>query len=93
MKTTTARRIDGAGHVALQKDALAARGFVEGGNCRKQCLRVRVQWLAIEIVRRPLLDDLSQVHDRDAIADVVNQTEVVRDEQIGQMEFGLQFFQ
>ena len=36
------------------------------------------------------LDDLAQIHDRDAMADVLDDGEVVSDEQIGEVELPLE---
>src|SRR3954454_9788645 len=48
--------------------------------------RVRVERAAEEDVRGRRLDDLARVHDRDAIAELDEQREVVRDEQDGEAE-------
>ena len=39
------------------------------------------------------LDDPSQIHHRDPAADVLDQAEIVRDEQVGQLQSLLQFHQ
>ncbi len=38
-------------------------------------------------------DDLAEIHDRDAVADVLDDGEVVRDEEVGEAEFVLQIAQ
>ena len=82
----------GLGHVARQDQPLAAaldRG-VGDRDCGDQRLRVRVQRVVVELVRRGQLNDLAQVHHRDAVADVTHDREVVSDEQVGQPEVRLQ---
>jgi hypothetical protein len=39
------------------------------------------------------LDDLAQIHDRDAVADVLDHREVVGDEEVGEAELALQIAQ
>ncbi len=52
--------------------------------------RVRMLRRREQTARRRELDDASQVHHADAVGDVVNDGEVVRDEQIGEAELALQ---
>ena len=47
----------------------------------------------IYFLRLSRLDDLADVHHRHAIANVFDHAEIMRDEQIGQMQFLLQFEQ
>ena len=49
--------------------------------------------LAIHRLRLAQLDHVAQVHHSNAIADVLNNRKVMRDEQIGQIEFFLQILQ
>ena len=44
----------------------------------------------VEVVRRSDLDDLAEVHHRDAVGDVADDGEIVRDEQVRQAELGLE---
>ena len=44
----------------------------------------------VEVVGRSDLDDLAEVHHRDPVRDVADDGEVVRDEQVGQAELGLE---
>ncbi len=82
------RRVDRARDVALEHDALALAlgngiGDRHGGQERP---RVRVARRGIHDVRWPDLDDLAEVHHRDAVADVLHHRQVVGDEQVGQAE-------
>jgi hypothetical protein len=49
-----------------------------------------VQRPAEELLGRRQLDDLAQVHDGDAVGDVADHGEVMRDEEVGQVELVLQ---
>ena len=49
--------------------------------------------MAIEAVDVSALDQLADVHHRHAITNVADDGEIMRDEQIGQLEFLLQFLQ
>ena len=40
----------------------------------------------VELVGLPQLDDAAEVHDGDAVGDVADDAEVVRDEEVGQVE-------
>src|SRR5687768_2307253 len=51
-------------------------------------LRIR-----IELARFSDLDDLSEVHDRDAIADVLDNRKIVCDEEVGECEALLEILQ
>ena len=57
---------------------------------REQRLRVRVHRRVVDLVARPDLDDLAEVHDGDAVGDVADDREVVRDEEVRQPELRLQ---
>ena len=86
-------RVDRARHVALEDDALL-RGVGVGHRHRRQqrlgvgVLRPREQRGAVGD-----LDDLAEIHDRDAVADVLDDRDVVGDEQIGEAELALQVAQ
>src|SRR6185503_17541 len=60
---------------------------------REQGLAVWVERVLVEVDAVRELDDLAEVHDRDAVADVTNDRQVVRDEQIRQLEAILQLLE
>jgi hypothetical protein len=51
---------------------------------RKKRSRVRVGGAKVDLVRIPLFNDLPEVHDGDAVAEVTDDGQVLRDEQVGQ---------
>src|SRR5579859_1015742 len=89
------RRIDGARHVPSQDHALplALDRRIRDRHGRKQRLGVRMQWAFVQKVARGQLDDLADVHHRHAIADVAHHRQIVRDEQIREVELPLQLFE
>ncbi len=86
VEATAARRVDRARHVAGQHDALARplEHRVGHGHGREQRLGVGVDRPAVQLLGRRELDDLAEVHDRDAVGDVAHDPEVVRDEHVGE---------
>jgi hypothetical protein len=72
------------------------RGFRASGSCwewQTKATPCTVARVAIEIEARRHLDDLSQIHHRDAVADVLDDRQVVRNEQVGQRHLFLQVAQ
>jgi hypothetical protein len=59
----------------------------------QQCLGVRHQWARVELVRLGDLDQPAQVHRAHAIADVLDDRQIVPDEQVGQVKLRLQIAQ
>ena len=57
---------------------------VLAGDGGQQCPRVRVVGLVEDLVDAALLDDLAEIHDRDAVGGVVHDGQVVRHEEVGQ---------
>ena len=82
-----------AGRVALD-----GRGLVDGAGRHprdggQQAAGVGVARLGVQLLGRRHLDDPAQVHDRDPVAQVPDHGQVVRDEQQGQAQAGLQVLQ
>ena len=74
--------LDGRGSYDLVRVELRHR--------KHQRLRVRMQRLLEQLAGRRFLDHLAEVHDDDTPAHMTDDTEVVRDEEIGQVELLLQ---
>ena len=49
-----------------------------------------MQWFLVKLFTAGGLDNFSQVHDGNTVADVFNDTQVVRDKKVGQIELLLQ---
>src|SRR5580765_2627734 len=91
-ETTPRRRVGGARDVALEHDPLpfsALNGRLDRHR-RQERLRVWMHRRAIDLLPRPELDDLAEVHDGDAVGDVVDDGEIVCDEEVRQPELLLQ---
>ena len=63
------------------------------GDRRQQRLRVRMRGRRVELLGRPDLDELAEVHHGDVVGDVAHHGEVVGDEQVGQVELVLEVLQ
>ncbi len=88
-----ARWVDGAGDVADEPDVLLRRDpphdvEVRGGG--EQGLGIRVARPLVDLMLRAVLDDLAQVHHRNAVAEVPDDPEVVGDEDEGNAEVAAQ---
>src|SRR5581483_10438182 len=81
-EAAAARRVDRARHVAREDDAVALPPGLGRGDRGQERLRVRVERAGEEVARGRELDDLAEVHDRDAVGDVADDGEVVRDEEV-----------
>src|SRR5690348_5981067 len=51
-----------------------------------------MQWLRVEIASGCEFDNLAEIHHSDAVADVLNDRQIVRDNDVGETEFCLQVF-
>ena len=91
-ETAAAGRVQGAGHVALQHDALGrARRFgVRHRNGGDQAAGVGVDAVGDELKAVGQFHQLAQVHDADAVGDMLDHAQVMGDEQVGQAHLGLQ---
>ena len=76
--------------LALEQNGPARGVGIWLGNRGHQGFGVRVPGGEVDLPRRPDLDDLAEVHDRHAVADIGNGGEVMGDEQVGQPEALLQ---
>jgi len=76
-------RIQCAGDVAAERLSVASGIRVDLRNRRQQNARIGMQRITIQLLGRALFDDLPQVHYGDAIADVLDNVQVVTDEHIG----------
>src|SRR5829696_8314619 len=92
---TTGGRIGRARQVASQQNPLPGALLHRIGNrdSRKQRLGIRMRRVLVDIVDRTDLHDLAQIHHRYPIRDVPDHRKVVRDEEVGQRELGLQLVQ
>lgn len=90
MECASARRIDGAGHLTLD-------GRLEPNPCRvrhrcsgDQRLRIRVHRFGEQRLAGRNLYDPPQIHDCDAVADMLDDAEIMRDKHEGDAQLLLQ---
>jgi len=93
MKGTTARRVKGTRHVALQEQAPFSGGRVRLGRGAQKRLRIGMTGPAVHLTRGRELHHPAQVHDRDTLAYMFHDVKVVGDEQIAQPELFLKVAQ
>ena len=86
-ETAVILRIDGTGHITAQDDAFLLDPRVDIGDRGEERFGVRVLWIIVELLFVGDLDQFTQIHDADAVADVFDDIEAVGDEEIGQAEF------
>ena len=86
VKTASCGRLHGARDIAVQDDALAFGSRVGSRNRRQQRLGLGMKRAAIEGFLVGDLDQLAEVHHRDAVADVLDHCQVMRDEEIGKSQ-------
>ena len=72
--------------------ARPAPGSVDGIES-SSALRVRVQRLLVDRLARPDLAELPEVHHPDPVADLLDEGEVVRDEQVGEAELAAELLE
>ena len=93
MKMTAARRIRRrrgfAGEPGDRRLTLQARRR----DSREQGLRIRVARRTQDFLRPALLDNAAEIHDGHVVGQIFHHGKIVRDEEVGDTQFGLQLFQ
>ena len=84
--------IGGIGDVALERYPVHLMVGVRDRDGRHQCDGVGMERAFVETVRCREFYDLTQIHHGDTVADVLDDAEVVRDKQVGEVELFLEFF-
>ena len=92
-KDAARRRSDGVRNVALQHDTLLAVGRVRVRDRRQQRLRVGMLRVRADGRGRSDLHHPAEVHDRDAVRDVLHHRDVVGDEEQREAEPALEILQ
>ena len=59
-------------------------------NCLQQQPRVWVQWAAQHVLRRADLGDRAEIHHGDAVAQIPDGADIVRNEEVGELPLRLQ---
>ena len=81
------RRRDRRGKLAAHLDDLASARQHRIGNRDRvdQASRVRMGRALVDLLRRPDLDELAEIHDADGVCQVLHDREVVGDDDVGQL--------
>ncbi|MPN28210.1 hypothetical protein SDC9_175651 [bioreactor metagenome] len=94
-KDTAFGRRQRVGDFALQNDALsrAVHLRVKRGNCRKQRARIGMHRAHMQFSCLRELNDFAEIHDPDALRNMLHNRQIVRNKEIGQPHILLQLFQ
>ena len=92
-KSATTDRPDCACSVARETKMRWAVVWIGNRDRRQQGSRIWVARIGKEACGLSDLDDTAEIHHRDPARDVAHDAEIVRDEQIGQPELGLEVLQ
>src|SRR5712691_2128716 len=84
------RRVDGIGRIARQRRLLATAVGVHRRHGTEQRARIGMPRAGVDALHGTQLDDLAEIHDEDAVADVLHAIEVMRDEDIGERKVALE---
>ena len=85
-EAASGRRVERAGHVSLEDDALPARSGLRQRDRGEQRLRVWMARVGEELALVRIFHDASEVHHRHACGDVLYDREIVCDENVRQAE-------
>src|SRR5690242_16696335 len=93
MKTASLGRIDRAWHVAFEDHGSADSVWVGGRHRREQSLGVGMPRACEDLTLRRHLDNLAQIHHRNAVSDVLDDRQIMTDEEQREAELPLQILQ
>src|SRR5437016_9259556 len=83
MKAAARRRIDGIGDLSLWKSLWSPSSGIWNRNCVQQGSCVWMFWIGKNSVHGAGLDDSTEIHDCNAVADELCGSQIVGDENIG----------
>ena len=92
MKYAARRRIGGTRQIAFENDFFFF-AFFDNGNGGQERFRIGVRRIFVDVFFRRRFDDVSQIHDDDAVGNVFDDAEVVRNKDVRDPHFFLQFLQ
>jgi hypothetical protein len=90
LKSAARRRVDGVRRIARQRRLLATAVGVHRRHGAEQRAGIGMPWFGVDALHGTKLDYLAQIHDEDAVAHVLNDIKIVRDEDIGEGEVPLE---
>ena len=90
MEGAARRRVDRARNIALQQVFLALDPRIGDRDRSQQGFGIRMQRAREQGLLVCILDDLTEIHHRDAVTDVLDHGEIVRDEEVRKVFLALQ---
>src|SRR5437016_8037373 len=93
MKAAARRRIDGIGDLSLWKSLWSPSSGIWNRNCVQQGSCVWMFWIGKNSVHGAGLDDSTEIHDCNAVADELCGSQIVGDENIGKVKLALEIEQ
>ena len=90
MEWAPAWSVERAGDRALDRDQPLARGFAQARHSPKEIHRVRMFWIAQDFAYRSIFHDLPEVHDRNSIGNLGDDSKIVGNEHDSHPEVLLQ---
>src|SRR5450830_1335927 len=93
MKMAAGRRRRRIGNTTFEYDALAHLIGMLTRDRRQQCLCVRMLGRAVDALAAAVFDHAAEIHHADAVADMTDHGEIVRDKQVSESEVLLQRLQ
>src|SRR5205807_2176201 len=93
MKMAARRSIDRACDIPLNQLARALRFGIRNRHRFEQTLRIRMQRISEQLTRLGKFNYSTEIHNGDAVADVLDHREVMSDEEIADIKFDLQVTQ
>lgn len=95
MEGASFRRMDGTGNFPFQKNALPFLLLVVGGSRhrRKQCLRIGMNRVGINLAGVHNLHNVTQIHHADHIGNIAYNSQIMGDEDVSKTQLFLQRFE
>src|SRR2546427_4765208 len=93
VKATARGRLNRAGHISLENDSFLLMVWIGHRYCGEKRAGIRVFGVAVDRLTRRDFYDLAEIHDRYPVADMLNHSEIVRDEEIGELHLLLKLLE
>ena len=87
MKRATARRINGIGNISLDGERFCPAVRIRQRNRLQQGPGIGMSGVTAEILGGGKLDNRTQIHHGNAVADMFNNAQIVGDKDVGKIEF------
>ena len=92
MKFAAFGRINWRWNIAGQDNALTLYFWIRNRHCGKQCLRIGMQGVSIELFLACNFREIPKIHDAHPVADMLYNAQIMRDENIGKVAGTFEFY-